>query len=116
MQDGDIAGLAVFQDPYAFIAIKKVKGKSYVMMVNNGNVIDSVLINQSTVYLKTVASNTTGKASFAYSFNNKTFTTLGNELSMRFNLKIFTGNKFCLFNYATKATGGYVDFDWFSVK
>jgi hypothetical protein len=32
---------------------------------------------------------------------------------MRFNLSIFTGNKFCLFNYATKESGGYVDFDWF---
>jgi hypothetical protein len=32
---------------------------------------------------------------------------------MRFNLSIFTGNKFCLFNYPTKDIGGYVDFDWF---
>ena len=116
MQDGDIAGLAVFQDPYAFIAVKKVNGKLYVMMVNNGKTIDSVLINQSTIYLKTIASNTTGKANFAYSFNNKNFTALGNELSMHFNLKIFTGNKFCLFNYATKVTGGYADFDWFRVQ
>ena len=38
---------------------------------------------------------------------------LGNELSMKFNLTVFTGNKFCLFNYATKTSGGYVDFDWF---
>ena len=29
---------------------------------------------------------------------------------MQFSLKIFTGNKFCLFNYANKETGGYVDF------
>jgi hypothetical protein len=35
---------------------------------------------------------------------------------MRFNLKIFTGNKFCLFNYATVKTGGYVDFDWFRTE
>ncbi|CAN5451784.1 glycoside hydrolase 43 family protein [soil metagenome] len=116
MQDGDIAGLAVFQDPYAFIAVKKENGKSYVMMVNNGKTIDSVLINQSTIYLKTVASNAMSKASFAYSFNNKTFTALGDELSMSFNLRIFTGNKFCLFNYATKTTGGYADVDWFRVE
>jgi hypothetical protein len=38
---------------------------------------------------------------------------IGNDLIMKFNLKIFTGNKFCLFNYVTKETGGYVDFDWF---
>jgi hypothetical protein len=35
---------------------------------------------------------------------------------MRFNLSIFTGNKFCLFNYATVATGGFVDFDWFRIS
>ncbi len=33
--------------------------------------------------------------------------------SMQFSLSIFTGNKFCLFNYATITTGGFVDFDWF---
>jgi hypothetical protein len=34
---------------------------------------------------------------------------------MQFNLSIFTGNKFCLFNYATVSTGGFVDFDWFRI-
>ena len=36
-------------------------------------------------------------------------------MQMQFNLTVFTGNKFCLFNYATKEPGGYVDFDWFRV-
>ena len=52
-------------------------------------------------------------ASFSYSFDNQSFVKFGNELKMRFSLKIFTGNKFCLFNYATKKMGGYIDFDWF---
>ncbi|NNV57949.1 glycoside hydrolase family 43 protein [Limnovirga soli] len=116
MQEGDIAGLAIFQDPYAYIAIRKQNNQNYITMVNNGKTIDSVLIHQPSIYLKTIASNSTGKASFAYSINNKNFTTLGDELSMLFNLKIFTGNKFCLFNYATKSTGGYVDIDWFRIK
>lgn len=115
MKDGDVAGLAVFQDPYAYIAIKQVGGSKYITMVNNGTIVDSVLIKSSTVYLKTSASNASKKASFQYSIDNKTFTSLGNELAMRFSLKIFTGNKFCLFNYATKQAGGYVDFDWFRV-
>lgn len=113
MKDGDIAGLALFQDPYAYIAAKQTNGSSYIIMVNNGKVIDSAAIIQSTVYLRAIGSNSTGKASFEYSLDNNTFTPLGNQLSMRFNLSIFTGNKFCLFNYATKETGGYVDFDWF---
>ncbi len=116
MKDGDIAGLAVLQDPYAYIGVKQNNGLKYVIMVNNGKTIDSAAINTSTIYLKTIASNESGKASFEYSTDNKTFKPLGSDLMMQFNLKIFTGNKFCLFNYATKELGGYVDADWFRVQ
>jgi len=116
MKDGDIAGLAVFQDPYAYIAVKQNNGSKYIIMVNNGTVIDSVAIKASTIYLRTLASNATQKANFEYSTDNKTFKPLGEALLMRFSLKIFTGNKFCLFNYATKTLGGYVDVDWFRVE
>jgi beta-xylosidase len=113
MKDGDVAGLAVFQNPYAFIGIKRMNGLNYVVMVNNGRSIDSAALNTSIVYLRAYASYGTSRASFAYSLDNQSFTKLGNELSMQFNLSIFTGNKFCLFNYATITTGGFVDFDWF---
>jgi beta-xylosidase len=113
MNDGDIAGLAVFQQPYAYIAVKQQKGRKYILMVNDGKAVDSVAINRSTIYLKTIASNSSGIATFEYSTDNKNFKQLGDELNMKFSLKIFTGNKFCLFNYATQQTGGYVDFDWF---
>jgi beta-xylosidase len=116
MKDGDIAGLAIFQDPYAFIGVKQTKGLKYVIMVNNGKAIDSVTMGGNIIYLRTIASNITGKAQFQYSTDNKSFTALGNDLSMRFSLSVFTGNKFCLFNYATKKTGGYVNFDWFRVS
>ena len=116
MKDGDNAGLAVFQDPYAYIAVKQNNGVKYLVMVNNGKQVDFVALSKSTVYLRTMASNATRKASFEYSFDNKSFTQLGNELLMKFSLKIFTGNKFCLFNYATKQAGGYVDFDWFRME
>jgi len=114
MKNGDIAGLAVFQDPYAYIAVQQFNGVRQLIMVNNGETVASAPVKQAKViYLRTLASNSTKKATFEYSYDNKEFTPLGNELTMQFNLKIFTGNKFCLFNYATKATGGYVDFDWF---
>lgn len=32
---------------------------------------------------------------------------------MIFSMAHFTGNKFALFNYATKVAGGYVDIDYF---
>ncbi len=116
MQDGDVAGLAVFQDPYAFIGIKKMNGLKYVVMVNNGKFIDSAAVNSTAIYLRAYADYGTSKASFAYSLDHQSFAKLGDELLMRFNLSIFTGNKFCLFNYATATTGGFVDFDWFRVS
>ncbi|MEO8403253.1 MAG: glycoside hydrolase 43 family protein [Chitinophagaceae bacterium] len=117
LKDGNIAGLALFQEPYAYIAVRQTNGSKFIVMVNNGKVIDSAAINTSTIYLRTIASNATKKANFEYSLDNKKFMPIGNELIMRFSLKIFTGNKFCLFNYATQETGsGYVDFDWFRVN
>jgi len=115
MKDGDVAGLAVFQDPYAYISVKQKKGSKYITMVNDGKTIDSTAIqsNINTVYLQASANYDTSKASFSYSTDNRHFVPLGNDLLMRFSLKIFTGNKMCLFNYATKKLGGYVDFDWF---
>ena len=116
MKDGDIAGVAIFQDPYAYIGVKQSNSSKYIIMVNNGKVIDSVAINASTIYLRTIASNASAKASFEYSTDNKIFKLIGNELMMRFSLKIFTGNKFCLFNYTTRELGGYVDVDWFRME
>lgn len=116
MKDGDIAGLAVFQDPYAYIAVKQENNTQQIIMVNNGNVIATAPMKGKTIYLRVIGSNKTKKATFEYSFDNKTFTQLGNELTMRFSLTLFTGNKFGLFNYATKELGGYVDFDWFRMQ
>lgn len=120
MREGDVAGLAVFQDPYAYIAVTREEGTWKLIMVNNGEKVASeslgILAPDQSVYLRTIASNHTEKATFEYSMDNETFFPLGNELSMRFNLSVFTGNKFCLFNFATVETGGYVDVDWFRVE
>jgi beta-xylosidase len=116
MQEGDIAGLCVFQDPYAFIAVKQTSAGKSLVMVDNGVNVDSIPLPKKTVYLRVKASNATRKATFEYSLDGKKFMPLGRELTMQFNLKIFTGNKFGLFNYATASGGGYVDFDWFRTE
>jgi len=113
MKEGDVAGLAVFQDPYAYIAVRRTNGINNIVMVNNGSTIESVTTDSSSIYLRAHAHYGTGRATFAYSFDNQSYSLLGNELAMEFNLSVFTGNKFCLFNYATVETGGYVDIDWF---
>jgi beta-xylosidase len=116
MKDGDVAGLAVFQDPYAYIAVKQLQGTKYIVMVNNGLEIASAVLKSTTVYFQASAHYDTDNVTFSYSIDNKKFMALGDVLNMKFNLSVFTGNKFCLFNYATKAPGGYVDFDWFRMS
>ena len=37
-------------------------------------------------------------------------------MSMRYTLDYFVGQRFYLFNYATKQLGGYADFDWFTTE
>ncbi len=116
MKEGDVAGLAVFQDPHAYIGIKVINGQKKLIAVNDDVETIGQAIADSAVYLRAVANYETSKASFWYSLDNIAYTNLGTDLSMQYKLSIFTGNKFCLFNYATVQTGGYVDVDWFSTE
>ncbi|MBE9665518.1 family 43 glycosylhydrolase [Mucilaginibacter boryungensis] len=117
MKDGDMCGLAVFQKPYASIAARRTDKGFKIIMINNGKQIDSVDIDKrDKIFLRATAVTTKDLATFSYSFNNRDFKPLGNQLTMAFSLKIFTGNRFALFNYATKQIGGFVDIDWFRMR
>lgn len=117
MKTGDIAGLAVLQLPYAFIGVKAATRGKFIVMEHAGHTIDSIALGKrNIVYFKAAVSTTKDQAHFYYSFDNKTFIPLGDTLNMQFNLKMFTGNRFALFNYATVQTGGAVDFNWFRMN
>lgn len=114
--EGDVAGLAVFQDPYGYIGVKVIDGQKTLVMMNNGVLTTGQVIENSELYLRAVASYNTSKAGFYFSLDNETYTKFGTDLDMKFDLSVFTGNKFCIFNFATVQTGGYVDVDWFSTE
>lgn len=116
MMEGDVAGLAVFQKPYAFIGIKVINGEKKLIVQNNKTQEIGAAVSDSVIYLRAVANFNTSIASFYFSTDNITYTKLGSDLNMKFDLSVFTGNKFCLFNFATLQTGGYVDFDWFTTE
>lgn len=116
MKEGDVAGIAIFQDPYAYIGIEVMDGEKTIVMYNDDVLHTGPVVSNEVVYLRAVTSFNSSKASFYYSQDNETYTKLGDDLSMQFHLSVFTGNKFCLFNYATQQTGGYVDIDWFSTE
>ena len=68
------------------------------------------------VYLRAVADFTTDTATFFYSQDGKEWKLLGENFRMVFNLEHFMGNRFAIFNYATRESGGWVDVDWFRFR
>lgn len=114
MKDGDIAGLAVFQKPYACIAVKQHGTTRYVVMLNDVNVIDSFKTTNNKIWFKAVATDQGFIATFFYSLDGKQFTPFGNQLKMSLGFP-WTANRFMLFcfNNLSKAKAGYADFNWF---
>ncbi len=118
MKEGDMAGLTVFQDPYAYIAVNRTAtGYQLVQYNQKTDTKRTVAITPNgLVYLRAQVNFQTSKATFYYSLDNTTYTKLGTELEMAYNLSVFVGNRFGIFNYATEQEGGYVDVDWFTTE
>jgi hypothetical protein len=121
MKNGDYAGLCALQDLYGFVAVKMNNGSKSIVMVNNGSgsasEVESVPLSQESVWLRIDMdfTNQTDKATFYYSLDGDSWKAIGNTLSMKYELTHFMGYRYGLFNYGTKATGGYVDFDFFKI-
>lgn len=117
MQAGDIAGIAVLQIPHALVGVKAEERSKFIIMKNAGKTIDSIALGKrQVIFFKASVNTISNQAHFYYSFDNRRFIPIGDTLNMQFNLKMFTGNRFTLFNYATRKPGGYVDFNWFRMN
>ncbi|MGG4144048.1 family 43 glycosylhydrolase [Paenibacillus algorifonticola] len=122
MKDGDYAGLAAFQAKYGFAGVKMSGASKSIVMVNasSGTMTEvaSIPIAQDRVYFKLFCdfTNQTDKAYFSYSLDGTNWTSIGNTLQMSYTLPHFMGYRFALFNYATKSTGGFVDFDYLRLQ
>lgn len=123
MKEGDVAGLAVFQDPYSYIGIKMVDGKRHLWVYreaydDNAEVSkDCGEIDTDDVYLQARASFGTNKVTYYYSTDNVTYSrAVSNSFDLRYLVTVFVGQRFYLFNYATESNGGYVDIDWFTTE
>ncbi len=122
MKEGDFAGLSALQKEYGLVGVKVEAGKKSIVMVNTTKDIavevQRILLDRNQVYFKIDCDFTNKKdeANFFYSLDGKVWNPIGETLKMKYTLPHFMGYRFGLFNYATKNTGGYVDFDWFRIK
>lgn len=125
MKNGDVTGLSVFQKIFGFAGVKMENGRRYLVMQRAadendeiGQEIARVELNQDRVYLKADCDfrQWPNQATFYYSLDGINWTQIGDELQMAYTQPHFMGYRYALFNYATKAAGGYVDFDYFRVS
>lgn len=141
MKVGDHAGLSAFQFKYGNVGVYVADdGSKKIYMANNGgysgssavtdsrdNIVEQVNLNGNEIWLKadflfnTVkddgsSSNNIDKVNFFYSYDGTNWTKIGEELSMVYDLKLFTGYRSAIYSYATKSTGGYADIDAFEYE
>lgn len=141
MKPGDFAGLSAFQFNYGQVGVRVGDdGKKKIYMAKNGgyggnsNIVnskDAVVkeedLNGDEVYVKVDfkfnnvdnnfnCGNNIDKANFFYSLDGNSWTKIGEEISLPYDLKMFTGYKFGIYSYPTKNKGGYVDIDSFNYK
>lgn len=116
MNEGDVAGLSVFQKSDGYIGVKMINGEKKLVAFINNEMQTGSSVTDTVIYLRAVANYKTSKARFYYSFDGTTFSELGNDMIMENDLSVSTGYKFGIFNFATAAIGGYVDIDWFSTE
>ena len=115
MQEGDIAGLSAYCSEPGIIQVVVENGEKFIVMKDRDEEKERVALTKNKVYLRLDCDFTdrVDKAEFYYSLNNRTWTKLGTDFRMVYNLRHFMGNRFGIFNYATQAPGGYVDIDFF---
>ena len=116
MKDGDITGLGAFCAEPGLISVVQEGKKKYLVMTDRGEEKERTELKKNSVYLRMDCDFNIDKANFYYSLDNKNWTKLGAEFKMIYNLKHFMGNRFAIYNYATKAAGGHVDIDFFEYK
>jgi len=122
MKDGDCAGLIALQKKYGFVGVKRDGQNKSIVMVSaqsdKPETVETVALNQPAVHLRIDCDfrERTDKANFYYSLDGQTWTKIGSVLQMSYTLPHFMGYRFGLFNFASKETGGYVDFDYYHVS
>ena len=127
LQEGNLAGLCILQDPYAMIAVRVKDGQRQLVWrqdtlhtVDNfepAELTQPIDIGDGIVYLRASIDYSTSQAQFYYSLDNRTYTAFGRQTAMGYNLSVFVGARFGLFCYATEGGGqGHADFDWFSTE
>jgi len=119
MTNGDVAGLALLNEPYTWIGISRT-GDTLTLerfdQTNSQTVRQPIGGNR--FWFRAECDYDKEKATLYYSTDGQQFTRLGEEYAMVYQLKTFQGIRYSLFHYnrGEAASGGFADFDNFDVQ
>lgn len=112
MKDGDFCGLIALQSHYGTVGIKAENGRKYLVMTTKDGEQFRQEYTKESCHLRIFFDFEDSRdiATFFYSEDGGKFEKAGVDLKMLYTLEHFMGYRIGIFNYATKETGGYVDF------
>lgn len=131
MKDGDVAGFGAFNGHSALLSVRCENGKKYLVRHNavvnfqkDSKIIASVDDEEEErlelpgdeVYLLINADFRRGRdvASCQWSADGRNWNNIGRDYRMRYDFtRLFMGQRYAIYNYATRTPGGYIDVDSF---
>jgi beta-xylosidase len=118
MKQGDVAGLALLNQPYTWIGAARTADGLTVERFDqaNGQTVSEPTA-ASRLWFRADCNFDTEKAILNYSTDGEQFKPLGVEFTMVYQLRTFQGIRYSLFHFNRgEADGGYADFDNFDVE
>ncbi len=118
LKDGDIAGLALMNIPYAWVGIIRQHGQFVLRMFDQckQRTIDRPLTSPK-AHLRAFGNFDDDIAQLSYSTDGKRFENIGDSIRLPYQLKTFQGTRYAFFAYNTKGhEGGHASFSNFKLE
>lgn len=118
LKDGDNTGLGIINSPSALLGVIKEKNKLFLRWYNQSNNEEIKKdLDNNILWLRLWGNYDESKVQYSYSFDNKSWTNIGDTIITPYQLKTFQGVRYALYAYNTMLKdGGYTDFDDFIVE
>lgn len=122
LNDGDVAGIAMLQRDYGYLAVMREADRNFLVMVGvrSGSPVEIARapLSQDRVLLRVECDfrDRADTARFHFSVDGRTWNPLGDEHKMSYTIPHFMGHRLAIFHHSPKNPGGRADFDWFRVS